>query len=182
MLGSGHLVPVQGGQQGQEEACPGADHHGTSGGGSCTSEREDGGRGGAPAGDQRADVLPVAEGVRGDEGGPGTPREGARAGECTAEASGGEPDAGQAVIMYFLHNPHSYALVAQQYTGPYVTRIGLYNHTLASSTGSWWPSISTYFLRNSGQSSRPEKYFCKSSCLIRVYGFAHSSPPLSRLI
>ena len=38
------------------------------------------------------------KGVRGDEGGPGpgTPREGARAGECTAEASGGEPDAGQA--------------------------------------------------------------------------------------
>ena len=32
----------------------------------------------------------------GDEGGPGTPREGARAGECTAEASGGEPDAGKA--------------------------------------------------------------------------------------
>ena len=63
------------------------------------ANREDGGRGGAPAGDQRADVpdvLPVAEGVRGDEGGPGTPREGARAGECTAEASGGEPDAGQA--------------------------------------------------------------------------------------
>ena len=32
----------------------------------------------------------------GMKGGPGTPREGARAGECTAEASGGEPDAGQA--------------------------------------------------------------------------------------
>ena len=40
--------------------------------------------------------YPVAEGVRGDEGGPGTPREGARAGECTAEASSGGLDTGQA--------------------------------------------------------------------------------------
>ena len=32
------------------------------------------------------------------------------------------------VIMYFLHNPHSYALASPQYTGPYVTRVWLYNH------------------------------------------------------
>ena len=34
--------------------------------------------------------------------------------------------------MHFLHNPHSYALSAQQHTSPCVTRVGLYNHTLVS--------------------------------------------------
>ena len=48
------------------------------------------------------------------------------------------------VIMYFLQNQHSYALVAQQYTGSYITRVGLYNHTLASPTGSWWPERITF--------------------------------------
>ena len=36
------------------------------------------------------------------------------------------------VIVYLSQNPHSYALVAQQYTGPHVTGVELYNHTLAS--------------------------------------------------
>ena len=47
-------------------------------------------------GGQRADVLPVAAGVWGDEGGPGSASEGAGARERTTEASGGEPDDRQA--------------------------------------------------------------------------------------
>ena len=45
---------------------------------------------------ERADVLPVEAGVRGDEGGSSSTLQGAGEGERTAEASGGEPDGGQA--------------------------------------------------------------------------------------
>ena len=48
-----------------------ADHHGTAGGRGRSGEGQDGGNGEPGARDQRADVLPVAEGVRRDEGGPG---------------------------------------------------------------------------------------------------------------
>ena len=41
-------------------------------------------------------VLPVAPGVRGDEGGSSSTLQGAGEGERTAKASGGEPDGGQA--------------------------------------------------------------------------------------
>ena len=40
--------------------------------------------------------LPVAPGIRGNEGGPGSALQGTGAGKRTAEASGGEPDRGQA--------------------------------------------------------------------------------------
>ena len=59
---------------------------------------KNGGDGEPGAGDQRADVLPVAPGVRGDEGGSSSTLQGAGEGERTAEASGGEPDGGQLIL------------------------------------------------------------------------------------
>src|SRR5215472_4656026 len=44
----------------------------------------------------RADVLPLAEGVRGAEAGPGAAAEGAREGKCPPEAGGGGPGPGEA--------------------------------------------------------------------------------------
>src|SRR5215813_919197 len=44
----------------------------------------------------RADVLPLAEGVRGVEAGPGAAAEGAREGKCPPEAGGGGPGPGEA--------------------------------------------------------------------------------------
>ena len=44
---------------------------------------------------ERADVLPVAEGVRGDEDESGEASEGAREGEPATEAAGGRSDGGQ---------------------------------------------------------------------------------------
>ena len=41
------------------------------------------------AGDQRTNVLPLAEGVRWSSYGPGPPSEGIRTGECAPEESGG---------------------------------------------------------------------------------------------
>ena len=61
-----------------------------------SGEGQDGEDGDPGARDQRADVLAVEEGVRGDEGGPGASIQGAAERERAAEASGGEPDAGQA--------------------------------------------------------------------------------------
>src|SRR5260370_38489997 len=47
-------------------------------------------------GGHRADLLPLAEGVRGVEVGPGTTAEGAREGERAPQAGGGGPGAGEA--------------------------------------------------------------------------------------
>ena len=58
--------------------------------------KQNGGDGEPGVGDQRADVLPVEAGVRGDEGGSSSTLQGAGEGERTAKASGGEPDGGQA--------------------------------------------------------------------------------------
>ena len=35
------------------------------------------------------------------------------------------------------HNLHDSAMGSKHYTGPYVTSVGPYNHTLASPTASW---------------------------------------------
>jgi len=76
----------------QETTHAGADHHGASGGRSRSGEGQDGEDGDPGA----RDLLAVAEGVRGDEGGPGASIQGAAERERTTEASGGKPDAGQA--------------------------------------------------------------------------------------
>ena len=34
------------------------------------------------------------------------------------------------VIVYLTQQTHSFALASQQYTGPYMARVGLHNHTL----------------------------------------------------
>ena len=41
--------------------------------------------------------------------------------------------------LYTLRsNLHDYTVGSEHYAGPYVTGVGLYNHTLASPIGSWW--------------------------------------------
>ena len=59
-------------------------------------ERQADQRGVPRAGGERANVLPMAAGVRGNEAEPGEASQGAREGEPTAEAGGGRADAGQA--------------------------------------------------------------------------------------
>ena len=83
-------------RNGQETTHAGADHHGASEGRGRSGEGQDGEDGDPVARDQRADVLAVAEGVRGDEGGLGASIQGAAKRERTTEASGGKPDAGHA--------------------------------------------------------------------------------------
>jgi len=51
--------------------------------------------------DQIITALREAEGVRADEGGPGATIQGAAERERTTEASGGEPDAGQADMVVY---------------------------------------------------------------------------------
>ena len=105
MLGSGFGRSYQGGGQNEQETTHGgADHHGVERGGSRSGERQDGGDGEPGVGDQRADVLPVAPGIRGNEGGPGSALQGTGAGKRTAEASGGEPDRGQVLADLFAHH------------------------------------------------------------------------------
>ena len=41
------------------------------------------------------------------------------------------------VIIPLTHNLHDYAMGSKHYTGPHVTSVGPYNHTLASPTASW---------------------------------------------
>ena len=88
-------------------------------GGGGSGERQSGGDGEPGAGDQRADVLPVAPGVRGDEGGSSSTLQGAGEGERTAEASGGDLSAqgvpepwGTMGTVYLVHRDDKEAVAA----------------------------------------------------------------------
>ena len=72
-----------------------ADHQRATAGGSGARQREVDERGDPGSRGERADVLPVAEGVRGDEDESGEASEGAREGEPATEAGGGRSDGGQ---------------------------------------------------------------------------------------